>query len=39
VIGPVIDDVMTTRPFFFAFIAGRTAETDRNVPLRLVAIT
>ena len=27
------------RPFFAAFIAGSTAETERKVPLRLVPMT
>src|SRR5215813_2593504 len=37
--GPVMDDVMTMRPFFFCFIAGRQALIARNMPLRLVAST
>src|ERR1700730_7172225 len=34
-----MDEVRMMRPFFFARMTGRHADTERNVPLRLVPIT
>ena len=38
-IGPVIDEVSTIRPWFWRFICDRQALTDRKLPFRLTPIT